>query len=174
MFPLPHRFQSLYSVLSFIALIILQYPSYSGLLSVVCLPLLECKIHKHRDFFLSGSVCNLSTQKSIWHVVVISKHSWSELMKIQAQTGAMGTHAQCNTQSLLEMLFPPFLPERHKLRKMHTYKNSYFFVKCYQKQLQKHRHLNQNKTCQWEELLLRPLYDTAKSAFLDIKPITRN
>lgn len=35
----------------------------------------------------------------------------------------------------------------------------------------KAQHLNQNKTGQWKELLLRPLYDTAKSGFLDIKPI---
>lgn len=38
----------------------------------------------------------------------------------------------------------------------------------------KAQHLNQNKTGQRKGLLLRPLYDTAKSAFLDIKPTMRN
>lgn len=136
LFPLSYHFESFYFILPFIAFIILQYPSYSGLLSDVCLPLLECKIHKYRVFFpLYWVHCITLVLRKVpgtwwWLISIHGMNQW----KFQPQIGAMGPHSWCNSQSLLETLFSPFLPVRHKLRKMHTYKSSYFLLIYYQKQ----------------------------------------
>lgn len=178
LFPLSYHFESFYFILPFIAFIILQYPSYSGLLSDVCLPLLECKIHKYRVFFspLLGSLHNLSAQKSTWHVVVIDKYSWNESMKISAPNWSNGaTFLVQQSESVGNTIFS--ISSCKAQAKENAYIQKFLFlvdILSETKQLQKHRHLNQNKRGQWRELLLRPLVGTAKSAFLNIKPTARS